>query len=264
MTLKKSGISQEFFDAVNKIYMVPADVKKIDIGGGMIHGRAEDFIADKSNKIILSHTALPLTDKQKEIGTNTTFGMRDVLIPSDQDFTKASAFQQLQTYFPTVPRHELCMLLNCPVVSFNPGSFLLRKGDLNYEMFFILSGILEFIVADEGILYRMSTGSIIGEISGLTSDKAKGTYRAFSFVKAIKIPCTLYLQFLKRNRIYEDIRQLFEFRQFLQKTRLFGEMISCPVKNRIARGMKIVTYAKDKSLPTEGESGFISCEGGAD
>ncbi|MFH1480990.1 MAG: cyclic nucleotide-binding domain-containing protein, partial [Pseudomonadota bacterium] len=248
----KSGISQEYFDQVKKMYMTPVDIKKIDIGGGMIHGKAEDFIEDKSKKIILSHTALPLTDKQKEIGTNTTFGMADVLIPSDQDFTKASAFQYLQTYFPTVPRHELRMLLNCPIVSFNPGSFLLRKGRLNPDMFFILSGIIEFIMADAGVYNRLSTGSFVGEISGMTNGEVKGTYRAFSFVKALKIPCNLYIQILKRNKIYEDIKKILEIRQFFQRTWLFGDMISCPVKNKIARSVKSVTYGKGQNLPTAG------------
>jgi hemerythrin len=249
--LSKSGISKNYFEVLKKAYTTPVDLKKIDIGGGMIHGRAEDFIEDKSKKIILSHTALPLTDKQKEIGTNTTFGMSDILIPSDQDFTKASAFQHLQMYFPTVPKHELRMLLNCPVVSFNPGSFILRKGHLNTDIFFILSGILEFILADSGVYNRLSTGSIVGEMSGLMNEEVKGTYRAFSFVKALKIPCNLYIQFLKRNRIYEDIKKICEIRQFLQKTWLFGEMISCPVKNRIARNIRLVLYGKGQRLPIE-------------
>ena len=258
----KSGITKKYFEEVKKIYLTPVDIKKIDIGGGQIHGRVEDFSEDKSKKIILSHTSLTLTDKQKEMGTSASFGMSDVLIPSEQDFTKAIAFQHLQLYFPTVPRHELRMLLNCPVVFFNPGSFLLRSGDLNREIFFVLSGILEYIVADAGIFNRLSTGSIVGEISGLTDAKVRGTYRAFSFVKALKIPCTLYIEFLKRNLIYEDIIKIIEVRQFLQRSWLFGEMTSCPVKNRIARGMKSVVYERGKNLPTMGSQDLFLVKDG--
>ena len=258
----KSGISKKYFEEVKKIYLTPVDIKKIDIGGGHIHGMADDFTGDKSGKIILSHTSLTLTDKQKEMGTSASFGTSDVLIPSDQDFAKASAFQYLQSYFPTVPRHELRMLLNRPVVSFNPGAFLLRRGDLNREMFFILSGILEYIVADAGIFNRLSTGSVVGEISGLTNAKVQGTYRAFSFVKALKIPCNLYIQFLKKNQIYENMKQIIEVRQFLQRTWLFGEMISCPVKNRIARCMKSVIYARGKQLPTLGSKDLFLVKDG--
>ena len=146
--------------------------------------------------------------------------------------------------------------------AFNPGTFLLRRGDLNREMFFILSGILEYIVANEGIFNRLSTGSIVGEISGLTNAKVQGTYRAFSFVKALKIPCNLYIQFLKKNQIYENMKQIIEVRQFLQRTWLFGEMISCPVKNRIARCMKSVIYDGDKHLPTLGSQDLFLIKDG--
>jgi hemerythrin len=244
----KSGISERYFHEVKKIYLTPVDVKKVDIGGGLIHGKAEDFMEDKSKRILLSHTSLPLTDKQKEIGAGATFGTADVLIPSDQDFTKASAYQHLQSYFPTVPKHELRMLLNCPVVSFSPGSFLLRRGDVNREMFFILAGILEFIASDADIYNRLSTGSFVGEMSGLTNTKLAGTYRAFSFVKALKISCALYVQFLKKNQIYEDTIKDIETRRFLQGTWLLGEMISCPVKSRIARSMKRVVYPRGRDL----------------
>ena len=56
------GISQTFFDRVKAQYLEPANLKKIDIGGGLIHGKAEDFKDDLSDKIILSHTSLKLNN----------------------------------------------------------------------------------------------------------------------------------------------------------------------------------------------------------
>ena len=63
------GIPQENFDQTLEAYLTPVDLKKVDIGGGMIHGDALDFHDDMSEKIILAHRSEPLTNKQKEIGS---------------------------------------------------------------------------------------------------------------------------------------------------------------------------------------------------
>ena len=49
------GIDQALFDKVKDSYLSKQDVKKIDIGGGLIHGNARDFRSDESNSIILAH-----------------------------------------------------------------------------------------------------------------------------------------------------------------------------------------------------------------
>ena len=38
-------------------------VKKVDVGGGMIHGSAEDFAGDESGRILLSHTSAPVASR---------------------------------------------------------------------------------------------------------------------------------------------------------------------------------------------------------
>ena len=62
------GINSKMYKQVKKNYLEAADVKKIDIGGGMIHGMAKDFKDDESKKVILSHINRQLTPEEKEIG----------------------------------------------------------------------------------------------------------------------------------------------------------------------------------------------------
>ncbi|MFH1538636.1 MAG: cyclic nucleotide-binding domain-containing protein [bacterium] len=259
---ERSGISRELFEEVKKVYLSPANMKKIDIGGGLIHGRAEDFASDTSDRIILSHTSVPLTDKQKETGANADFGAVDVLISSEQDFTKAMAYRNLKAYFPEAPPHELTMLLNCPVTSFNPGSILIRKGEKSQHVYFILAGVLEFIATEHGVHNFMSSGSIIGEISSLMGTECRGTYRAASYVRTLKIPTSLYLKFAERNGFIDTLKKNIDKRRFLQDTWLFGEMISCPVKSGIADAMKPVDYSKGQALPTEGRDTLYLVESG--
>ncbi|MBL4720577.1 MAG: MBL fold metallo-hydrolase, partial [Alphaproteobacteria bacterium] len=44
------GISPEYFDEVKQTYLTEADLKKLDVGGGLIHGDAVDFRDDGSRK----------------------------------------------------------------------------------------------------------------------------------------------------------------------------------------------------------------------
>ncbi|KPA09734.1 cyclic nucleotide-binding protein, partial [Candidatus Magnetomorum sp. HK-1] len=46
------GVSQDFYDSVKKEYLTTVNIKKLDIGGGLIHGKAEDFKKDMSEKLI--------------------------------------------------------------------------------------------------------------------------------------------------------------------------------------------------------------------
>ncbi len=245
---EKSGLSPEFFERVKKTYLAPVDLKKIDVGGGMIHGDAEDFANDKSKHIVLSHTSGPLNDRQKEIGSSESFGMDDVLIRGSEDYALLAAAEHLRSFYPTMPEYEIKLFLSCPLKKFNPGTILVRKGEKNKEVFLMVSGVTEFIVPEMGINNKMAGGSIIGELSGLLGTEARGTYRAVSIVQAICISSKLYIEVLKRNGLYDETRRNIAVRRFLQNTWLFGEQLSCPVKNRISNAMALRKYMPNEYL----------------
>ncbi|OGV62919.1 MAG: cyclic nucleotide-binding protein [Lentisphaerae bacterium RIFOXYB12_FULL_65_16] len=232
-----TGILARLYERIRADYLAEVDVKKIDIGGGLIHGRAEDFRYDPSRKIILSHTALELTDEQKEIGSGAPFGAVDVLIPAHQDYVRAAAFRYLASYFPAVPAHELELLLNSPVVTFNPETILLKAGDRNSSLYLILTGSVERIQSELKLNTVLSAGAFVGESPGLTGAASERTYRAASFVQALEIPRSLYWDFVKANGLDADIGNLREKREFLQRTWLFGDDIAYPVHNSLAKAV---------------------------
>ncbi|MBF0452155.1 MAG: bacteriohemerythrin [Candidatus Magnetomorum sp.] len=246
-----NGISQKFFDDTRQNYMTPLNIKKIDIGGGLIHGMAEDFRNDPSDKIILSHTSKELTHRQKEIGSGAPFGMVDVLIPSHQDYVRRYALYYMKAYFPSAPSHQLRMLLNNPLILFNPESIVIKNGARNHNIYLILTGEVEVIYNPSDNHSFLSTGAIIGEISGLSGELSKETYRAINFVQALEIPCSLYLDFVKRNGLYAELEQLKENREFLQNTWLFGEAISYPIQNKLAQELQPVEYKEGQEIPLE-------------
>jgi len=236
------GISQNYFEQIKGYYLTPAKLKKIDIGGGLIHGKAEDFQGDSSEKIILSHTSMELTVEQKNIGSGTTFGAVDILIPAYKNYEWKFAYQFLQSYFPTVPVSRLRILLNNEIITFNPESILLKEGVANEYIYLILTGNVEFIQSELGLYSLLPSGELVGEISGLLGAPAIATYRAASFVQAMRLHRKLYLEFVKQNKLYNEIKLLQENREFLQKNWLFGESISYPVQNKIAKTMKLHHY----------------------
>jgi hemerythrin-like metal-binding protein len=78
----KPGITSAFAQSAKQAYLVPADLKKIDIGGGMIHGDVFDFAGDTSGEILLSHTARELGPAELAIGRRPDFGETQILIPA--------------------------------------------------------------------------------------------------------------------------------------------------------------------------------------
>jgi hemerythrin len=99
----------------------------------------------------------------------------------------------------------------------------------------------------------LSAGALVGEISALTGTPSPETYLARSFVHALEMPSSLYLYFVKKNGLYDELLQLQEKRRFLQKTSLFGEALSYSVENRLARAMEPCFLPTQKELVSSGQ-----------
>lgn len=248
------GIDREVYDRVVADYAIPAQVKKVDVGGGMIHGDAYDFRDDSSGKVILAHTSLRHTVAQKAIGSTASFGTVDILIPSNHDFIWRAAYELLLGYFPDIPHNQLRVLLNNPVVTFNPGTILVKERLPADTIYLLLSGSVEALHVDGGGRSVLSAGAMIGELAALFSAPVTETYRAIGFVKALSIPCRLYQEFVRRNDLSAAITRIFENRQFLQRTWLFGEVVSTRTLNRIAKDMVLKTFAAGEVIDIGPES----------
>jgi hemerythrin len=244
----RSGISQAFYDSCTRALLQPADIKKIDIGGGLIHGRAEDFAGDTSGRLVLAHTSAPLTDAQKEIGSSATFAQDDVLIPTHCDYVLQFGREYLREYFPDVPAYDIAMLANCPLANFSPDALIQRAGAPVKDIYLILSGLVELIDSKTGIRNKLTAGALVGELAGFTGEASRRTFRAVSHVAALRIPREMYVEFIRRGNLSETVREAHENRQFLQGTWLFGEMVSFTVQNRIARVMRKRSVREDERL----------------
>ncbi|MBF0563113.1 MAG: MBL fold metallo-hydrolase, partial [Alphaproteobacteria bacterium] len=244
------GLTQALYDKVVADYAVPANVKKLDIGGGLIHGTATDFRGDRSGKLILAHTARPLFPADKAIGSGAPFGTIDVLIQGQQNFAWSNAKNWLRTYFPATPDHELGLLLNNPVITFNPETILLREGTVIENVFLILAGIVETIQSGQALFGDRAAGAFLGETAAIEGEAAYQTYRAASFVQAVAIHIDLYRAFVDRNNLLDDLRSMQERRGFLRATWLCGGAISNTVLNQLVQEMPLVSYGPGEVIDT--------------
>jgi len=230
-------LSKGMHDDTLKALLEGVDLKKMDAGGGQIHGRATDFAGDTSRKVVLSHTAGDLSPQEKEIGSNASFGLQDVLIETRIDYASGAAERHLAAHFPEAPARELGPLLNCPLVRLNPGHVILRKGVLSSSVYLVVNGVIEVVDANEGVEHMLSAGSMIGQVDALSGEASRRTYRTRSAVTVLVMPTSLFADFARRNYDQDEMRRLLEIELFLQGSRLFGEMVSSAVQLRVSRGV---------------------------
>ena len=236
------GISAERLAQTRRDYAEPANVKKIDIGGGLIHGAAADFLGDASDRLVLAHTHRLLTGQERAIGSGAPFGTVDVLIEGATDQLRRNAFDYLREYFPTVQMHWIRHLMNNQIVTFNPEALLIKEGQAASDAFLILSGSAEMLSATGHGGYVLFGGSMLGEISALLGTSAEEAYRAISFVQALRVPRDIYRDFVTRNSLYRGIVQSRQESDFLRRSPLFAEGVSGFTLNRLVQASKVKTF----------------------
>jgi len=251
------GITQEFFDKTCNNYLMQVDIKKVDIGGGMIHGIVEDFVGDKSSQLVLSHTSQRLTDKQKQLGSSAPFGTIDILIRAEQDFNYKYASDYLSAYFPSAPQHAIKMLLNYKIKTFNPQSIIIKENEINKYIYIILTGNVEMIQVKYDIYNTLSAGAMIGTISGMLEIESNETYRADGYINALEIPAAHFYYFIKQYGLAANIEYTQDRLDFLQSTNLFGEFISYKVLGEIINSMREITFKSDKDILLNSKNLFI-------
>lgn len=249
--LKKSAgnkLGKELDREIRESYLTPGDLKKIDVGGGMIHGAAADFREDSSDKIILSHIDRPLTLAEKEIGSNSSFGMQDVLIRREHSLYDPLVPEAVEQLFSTVPKEEREVIENCPVRMYTVGSIILKRGDPNRTVFLLLRGLVELIAAEQNIRNVLNPGALFGEYSAYFDTPSDRTFRAESFVLVLEIPIHLYRHFLERNALSDSAKDFLPRKHFLQSTTLLGDSISGALQDSLASHLEENRVSKGKKI----------------
>ncbi len=245
---EEPGLDQQAFDRTRSAYLVPVDLKKIDVGGGMIHGDAKDFSADTSTRILLAHRAGEITLEEKEIGSSAAFGTVDVLVAGQSDVMRHHAFSYLETHLPGVLLHDLRMLINHPITEINPGAIILKEGETPHEVLLLVSGQVEKIRTRDNLFGTLSAGSLIGIGTTLHNRPSRHTYRASSFVQVLRLPVILYAEVIRRNGLLNRMRCASNIRDFLETTNLFNESLPATTLGRIVDSASEMHFQPGESI----------------
>ncbi|MCK9381007.1 MAG: MBL fold metallo-hydrolase [Sulfuritalea sp.] len=253
------GLSPDRAKTLKATYLEPVDLKKIDIGGGMIHGCAADFAADESARLLLAHTARELTDAERRIGSGAPFGTLDVLIPGQQNFLLRDASEFLKSYFPAVPMERLHMLLNNRIVTFNPETIIAPAGKVPQEIYLLLAGKVEMLTQDPGnshYLFSSSvlaqdpanshflfSGSLLGESAAINNRPSEETYRSVGFVQTLRLPADLYRSFIERFFSSSELIEVRKVEERLRRTFLFSDAVTNTILFSLARNCRITQVA---------------------
>ena len=256
------GLSQAMFDEVQANYRLAADVKKIDVGGGMIHGEATDFVDDPSEKIVLAHRATPLTPNERTIGAGAPFGTVDVLIKGQQEYTYQKAARLLMTYFPNIPPFTLQSILNGSIVEYNPESFLCKEGSVCNEPILLLSGQVERLGSHTAMHSLIPSGTIIGELGAIEGSPLRHTYRAISFVTALHIPAAPFRKFAKDHNIIADIHARDPMREFLQQTSVFNDNMTRGILLSLVQSSRTVHLKNGRRINWSSDGGLYLIQSG--
>ncbi|WP_193771170.1 response regulator [Candidatus Magnetaquicoccus inordinatus] len=254
-------------DLVAKVrddYLLPADLKKLDVGGGMVHGVAEDFRHDSSKRLVLAHIGRKLTIPEMEIGSESFFGAIDILIEGQQDYLRQRAYRFINRLFPQVKVDQIHMLLNSPTINYNAGTIIYRTGNGGKPEYveMVLTGAVSYLDAELGVHSHMPFGSLMGA-QELLSDapQSKATYRAVSHCSVIRFPAALFKAFLENNGLLEHLHAVMDKVDFLRRTRLFGEQTTFRLV-QLAQQLDRVALQAGEALPeSEGEQLWLLVSG---
>lgn len=249
---EKPGISTDSIEAVKKIYLTTATLKKIDAGGGMIHGNAEDFRNDDSGTIFLSHTATKLTDTLAEFCTRASFGMKSTLIKASRNYRKDQARRHLSRHLPGLVAEDLETLVSCPHIVLNEGDVLVAKGQPLKSVYLVLSGKIEATTVLTETIRNLDSGSLVGEYRCLTGSNASFNYTAVCPIEVLEMPETLYFDIVARNGLLRRITRLHAIRSTIRKSDLFKEELGDTSMDELADAVEYKEFANGEKISGDG------------
>ncbi|MEA3290629.1 MAG: cyclic nucleotide-binding domain-containing protein [Campylobacterota bacterium] len=245
------GISEDFFNEVVKNYKQKLDLKKIDIGGGMIHGNIKDFYDDETSKIVLAHTSKELSHDEKRIGSGSLFGLDDVLIPSNNNYDLSLIYTYLKSNFPHLENYKRKVFLNFNVVEFNPEAIIIREGENIDNVYLILNGQIEKVKKNMNNNVILTPGIIIGEKIALTKGLSSSTFVAKNFVKLLEIPTDFFYNFIFKHHLLESMIEKNSKQIILQRTELFNENITNSTLHKTIEAIEEYSFKKGTIITTE-------------
>ncbi len=243
------GITQEFCDQIKKSYLIPASLKKVDAGGGMIHGELQDFSEDTSLKIIQAHTSnTKSVNDESDMFSRVKFGDVDELIPTRKDYLRHSIAYYIKDLFPKIQKSKIQVLMNCEIKSFKPKEVIIRENEKNDNVFLLLTGAIQSQSSYTNKNKTIFSGVLIGDISAMTENESNETYTTTSYVHALVIPKDIYTHFIGYDYLSEILMSRMTLGVVIEEFDIFNEFLSINTQNKITESFKQIHLDKDQDF----------------
>jgi hemerythrin len=243
------ALSAESRQRIEEELAAPVDVKKIDAGGGMIHGDPFDFAGDASGSIILSHGLASVPEGMGTRAKTVGFGSVDVLIPGDDlGRLRRSARASLAAIFPGVPGSELEVLADCPIRSYSPGAILEESSDV---LLVLSGGVEQPEPGTAGAVIRRRAGALLGAPPEGWPPLEKA--RATGELSVLAVPVDTFTAFTEHGSHADVRRGALSRRTFMSLCPVFADVTSENVLNTIAASMEERSLRRGEVAPPGAE-----------
>lgn len=229
---------------VKRSYLSKVNLKKIDVGGGAIHGHLSDYVNDESDIIVMAHTSekkIPAGDNF----VNVDFGVTHILIEDqDKSFLKEKSKKYLGNYFDMLDDEEIALLANQQIRVFKPGENIITKGD-STKLYLIISGIVSY-TNDAGLMQTLDPGNFIGYSKRYFREELPNQYESWSYVHCIEYQESFLNQFILKYKLIDEVNSRINMMKSLRKSVIIHDVLSNAVINWLSQNAEIVNSADYK------------------
>ncbi len=191
---QSGNINHSWTDDWFNNYLEECDLKRIDAGGGVVHGDSHDFAEDKSKKIILSHLNHDIdTGENISFSPPTNFGHTEVLIHSDFNYLVQKAKDILLELF--IKTGEVKVNVSQQdIFLVEPDKIVCQKGDKLENIYMVVSGLVEGYESN-GHIRKYVQGDFLYTFNN--EKKSKNNYKTSSYCYLLKIKSKNFFKCIK-------------------------------------------------------------------
>ena len=220
-------------------YLTKVDLKKIDVGGGPIHGHLSDYANDNSDLVVLAHTSAPLESDRENL-INVSFGDTHTLIQKENfNLLKTKSLRFIKHYFNTLDDEQIDLLVNQKIKRFEPNQIIVSENDAPKKLILILTGLV-YYENDSGINQMIDAGNFIGFARRYFRYDLPKKYMAHSYVYCLEFDELFINKFFQKFSLIEEFNARFNFIKILRESILIQDSISNAIYNRISKYADII------------------------
>ncbi len=229
------------FEILKDRYLSKVNLKKIDVGGGLIHGHLSDYKDDQSDLLVMAHTSSVLESDRENV-INVNFGdSHPLILKEDFNLLKSKSLKFLKKYFNTLEDEQLDLLVNQKISRFEPGQVVGSVDEEQKKLMLILSGLV-YYENNDGIQQTIDARNFIGFSRRYFRNNLPDKYMARSYVYCLEFDELFFNQFILRFDLIGEFNARLNIIKILRESRLIHECLSNSVNNRISKYTEIVRF----------------------